>query len=439
MDASIRWRRAASVITTVGTLWMHGPTQAQSLPSRQFWQVVRLEADVLPWLHGVAERQLSVVACRSTCAPIPWQLDERDPDGRFVLDHGEPTNFDDPPGVVDANDLILFMASDSGRAVPQSLLPAGFVGVTEVEISDPDIHVRGWVYLLQYPHDAPRSATSYVAYDPAADRLTGARVALGFERGTPRWLALIGTEGSGANRLDRMKVRASASFLWGLFTVRRTEDDVLTLPIAWHGGPIRVIRRQPFWIRLSWRWRTPIFMADTLFYRDFAEMPVTLHLNFTPRLLFANVAIRVSLDFRDLAGWEVETIGDQRVRVNGEMTADKRALSHAAGRWFALHGPDLTLVQALTLSDSLSGLGPRIYYRESRTVEDPPESVAGALPDIGYTLTGWDQVRSGDHWFAATAYALPRERSVEEFLAALGTSLHVEARQMRAAETRSTQ
>ncbi|HUI27773.1 MAG TPA: hypothetical protein VL403_16945 [Candidatus Kryptonia bacterium] len=386
-----------------------------------------------------------MVACRPTCAPIPWQLDERDASGKFVLDHGGDANPDDSPGVLDTNDLILFMASDAGDRVPAAALPAGSLSVTEIQVTDPRSAWRGWAYLLRYATAAPQSPIRYVRYDPAADRLEGARVALGFAHGTPRVLALVAGDRAGENLLDRMKIRASASFLWGLITVRRNEDDVLTLPVAWHEGPIRVVRRERFWIRLSWRWRTPIFSADTAFYRDFAEMPVTLHLNFRPRLLFADVAIRVSLDFRDLDGWELETPdGGAFLRVDGDMTADKLALARQDGRWFALHGPDVTLVQTLALSPSLRGVRPRLYYRESRDLGDPPESVAGALPEIGYTLSAWDQVASGDHWFAANAYALPREQSVGEFMDRLRIPLHADAQPLlpdsaEAAERNRTQ
>lgn len=381
----------------------------------------------MPWLQGAALPQLTVVACRPVCAPIPWQLDERDASGSFVLEHGAVPNLDDPPGVVDANDLILFMASDLGQRAADHALPLGCVSATEVEATDPRTGSRGWAYLLRFPYAAPQSSTSYVHYDAAADRLDGASVALAFARGTPRVLAHRSGEDE-VNLLDRMKIRASASFLWGLVTLRRTEDDVLTLPVAWHAGPIRIIRRQSVWIRLGWRWRTPIFAVDTFFNRDFAEMPVTLHLNFSPRLLFGKVAIRVSLDFRDLRGWQVETADGGRVAVDGTMSADKSAFARQEGRWFALHGPDLTLAQTLTLSPSLSGVRPRLYYRESLAADDPPESVRGALPEIGYTLTAWDQVSSGDHWFAANAYALPREQDVGEFMDLLHAPLRVAVR-----------
>lgn len=407
---------ASAVVFAAYTVATASPLAAQLPPSRA-WEVVRIDANRVPaTMSGAANAQLAVFACRPVCAPIPWQLDERDAEGRFVLDQGAEPNVDDVPGELDGNDLILFMAQDAGDQASVSKLPPDATGVVQIEVADPRTAERAWVYLLRFAGDAPRSATHYVDYDPAADRLTGARVALAFAQGTPRTLALVDQQEVQPNLLDRMKIRASASFLWGLFTVRRNEDDVITLPVAWHAGPIRIDRRQRFWVRLNWRWRTPIFTTDTFVYRDFAEMPVTLHLNFTPRLLFADVAIRVTLDFRDLTGWEVETVAGNRVRVDGHMTEDKLALAREDGRWFALHGPTVTFVQALTLSPSLSGLRPRLFYRESRDVGDPPESVPGSLPEIGYTLGAWDQVSSGDHWFAANSYALPPDASVGDFI-----------------------
>lgn len=405
----------------------------EALPPERFGDVVRLEGNELVSFHGTPSDRLALFACEASCAPIPWQLDERDAAGRLVLDQGPEPTADDPPGVLDANDVVLFMASDAGvRADRFSIGIPGATASVEIEVRDPRTARRRWVYLLRFERSAPRSSRSYVAYDPTADRITGARVALGFAHGTPRFLGLVGGQSSSSssnNLLDRMKIRATARFLWGLISVTRTEDDVQTQPVAWRQGPIRVIRRQRLWIRLGWGLRTPIFGSDTYFYRDFAELPVALHLNFPPHLLFTDVTIRAALDFRNLNGWELQTAATpSRIRIDGRMTADKLTLAHQSGDWFALHGPDLTLVQVLALSPSLSTVRRQLFYRESRDLADPPEADLGEMPGIGYSLTQWDAVSSGDHWFASNSYALPRDLDVAALIGALQQPLQVTVR-----------
>ncbi len=418
------------------------PTRA-SLPSTRFSEAIQLDANAVPSLHGAAQSELSLFACRPTCAPIPWQLDERDAAGRFALDYGPEPTADTPAYVLDDNDVILFMASDAGvRATLDGHaagLPQAATAAVKIELSDPRTAWRGWVYLLRFAHGAPQSAVAYVHYDPAIDRITGARVALGFENGTPRFLGLMRADGRAPdNLLDRMKVRASARFLWGLVAVERTEDDVQSQFVAWRQGPIRVIRRQRLWVRLGWGLRTPIFGSDTYFYRDFAELPVSLQLNFAPRVLFAGIEVHAVLDFRDLGGWEIETpapggavLGNPRARITGHMTAEKRALSRHPGEWFALRGPDVTLLNVLAVSPSLASVDRRLVYRESAEVNDPPESQRGEMPGIGYTLTRWGRIGSGAHWFASNSYALPPEQDVAEFLVTLQRPLRIRIRLLR--------
>jgi hypothetical protein len=413
------------------------PAAATRLSPARFWEVVRVEGSRVPWLSGVPQDELALLSCRPQCAAIPWQLDERDATGKLALDRGPEPNFDDPPGVLDGNDEILFMASDTGERVAPDEMAAAFpdpaVSLAEIKVWDPRTARSGWAYLAQFRGLAPRSPVSYVHYDPRLDRITGARVALGFARGTPRFLALTHAGGNaGDNLLDRMKIRATARFLWGLIAVTRTEDDVQTLPVAWRAGPVRVIRRQRLWVRLGWGIRTPIFGSDTYFYRDFAELPVTLRLNFPPHLLFTDVSIRAALDFRNLKGWTLETqTEDGQLPIDGRMSADKLALARSSADWFALHGPEVTLVQTLTVSPSLRTVRQRLFYLEGGDVADPPESIRGELPGIGYTLTDWGQVSSGRHWFAANSYALPPKQNVAEFIETVRHPLRVQIRRPR--------
>jgi hypothetical protein len=285
------------------------------------------------------------------------------------------------------------------------------------------------VYLLRFPDPAPRGRSGYVEYDPAADRITAARASLGFTNATPRYLALLdGDRQPQANLLDRMKVRAMARFLWGLFALTRTEDDIESQLVAWKAGPIRVIRRQRLWVRLAWGFRTPIMISDTFAYRDFVELPLHFRLNFPPRWLFADVSVRAALDFRNLVGWRIEVPGAPApIEVDGAMSAEKRALTALPADWFALRGPEVTVVETIGASASLRYLKRRLYYREDPR-KDPPEDVRGQRPEIGYRFTHWERVGRGEHWFASNCYLLPPDLRVPDFLHALRHPLDVEVR-----------
>lgn len=366
-------------------------------------------ASDLGCLRGRHQSSVAVFACADACRPIPWQLDERAGDGRWALEQGPDANPDDPPGVLDDNDELLWMAADAGRRAAASELPDAGDCAVELEVHRGD--QVGWAYAVATRGPAPRSPARYVAYDPAADRVEGARVAVGFGAPTPRYLALRGRDGAfGPNLLDRLKVRAHARFL-GFIPLGRDEDDIEYEFSAWHAGPVRVLRREYQWVRLASWLRTPIFETETLMTRDAMTLPVRLRLNFPPSYFFAGIEVQAVLDFRDLRGWQVAAAGAAPVTVGDD---DARRLDGVHSDWVALRGPEATLVLELVRGPSLATLVPTIVYRDDGEPQ-PPEAVAGERPGVGYRLREWSEVDRGHHWFAAVARALPPDADLAAF------------------------
>jgi hypothetical protein len=343
-------------------------------------------------------------------------LDERDETGRLCLDQGPEPNQENPNGVIDRNDEILWMVEDAGRRIRPEEIPSEAVCVIEVTQRSGSSEER-WTYIFSGPSAAPRSTESYVRYDPQTDVVTGARVGLGFAGPTPEYFALRPPANEPAvNLLDRLKVRASARFL-GLIPLWRDEGDLRTELEGWKVGPIRVIRRQRQWVRLGWGLRTPIFRTDTLFYRDYAYLPVHLRLNFPPTYFFRGIEVLGVLDFRDLRGWRLLAQGLAGALPVGNFSKPRRReLNRLPGDWFALLGPSVTLVQVLTTSPSLATIERTLAYREESSWQKP-ERWQGEMPGVGYRLTDWSDVGEGHHWFASTSYALPPGADVHRFLA----------------------
>ena len=413
------------LLTTPWSAWANDPLR--------FGEVISINGDQLAHLGGYSIERLALLACRAgACAPIPFQIDERDPAGGWVLDHSVEQRADVPPGVLDGNATLLFMAADAGERVGRSE-PLGARSALEIRISDPLSGVAHWAYLVAFAESAPRSPIWYVEYDAATDRVRGQRVSLGFHQGLPNYLAVAGGPGPpGDNLLDRLKVRASATFLFGLIHFVRNEDDLSTQFAGWRQGPIRVIRCQRQWVRVGWGIRSPTFGSYTYFYRDFAELPVGLHLNFRPTYFFGNIVVRVILDFRDLRGWSVLAPSlPAPVLIDGTMTPQKAALNSFADTWFALLAPQVTLVQSMDVSSSLASVRRRLFYREDPAASDPPEDVAGEQPGIGYQLDQWEHVGAGAHALQSVNYALPPDIDVRRFMAARAAPLQVEVYVLR--------
>ena len=415
------WERNLVCASALLVLSAGGATAQAPVP---FWRVARLSGAALGCLDGRTEAELEVVACRDTCAPIPWQLDERDADGEWALPDGPEPNPDDPRGTVDANDELLWMAADAGRRLRPGEAPADAGCAVEIELRAEG--GSSWVYAFAVRAPAPRSPVRYVEYDPLHDTVRTARVAIGFGAPTPRYLALRDADGqSGPNLLDRLKVRASARFV-GLIPLGRDEDDIQWEFVAWHAGPIRVVRSERQWVRLGWGLRTPIFRTESFVYRDYLELPVRLRLNFPPTYFFSGIEVQAALDFRDLRGWALRAPQGPLGTV-GAMPEDvRRGVNGLDGNWLALEGPTVTLVLRLQLGDTFASLRHQLLYREDADGY-APEAAPGEHPAVGFRLTEWGRVDRGNHWFAAVATALPAGYDLDAFVRDDAAPLAVDA------------
>jgi hypothetical protein len=422
-ESVIRFIASVFVALTCIGLPPPSPSAADEL---RFADVVKVSGSDLPTLIGRPVDTIGAIACKQdACHPVPIQIDERDSSGVWVLDSGPDPQSDAPARVLDDNDELLFMANDAGagRARAEDLGDAD--AAVEITVYDPLLQSETRVFVFAgSSHQAP--PPPYVSYDPTADRFTGARVRMGFGEAVPDFMALL--DGDGANLLDRLKVRANASLFWGWLRFGRNEDDLSTERIGWRTGPIRIIRRQAQQVRLGWGIRSPTFNSYTYFYRDYAELPVGLRLRVPATYFFTDISITVVLDFRDLRGWRFHLAGAPVTFDIGHAdTAAVSALNQRDDTSFALVGPQLSLVQIFGFSSSLETVRKRLVYREG-AAPDPPESVAGANPSVGYNLERWDEVGAGEHGLTAFSYAVPPGVDVDAFLASRSVPLEARGR-----------
>lgn len=399
--------------------------EASSYHRAPFWRPATLTGDALSCLIGAEEQRVAVRACRQECEPIPWQLDERRPDGDLVFTGGALASPSET-SVIDSRDELTWMLADAGRrmrpaeAYPEALCRLEVRAATEGRF-------EAWTYAEVLPHAAPRSRRSYVQYDPAAETVVASRAALGFRGPTPRYLGLApGGADRPVNVLDRLKIRASARFL-GLIPIGRHEDDFEAPEVSWRSGPVRVLHRQRQRIRLGFGIRSPRFVVDAAVYRDFAELSVLFYLNFPPTYFFRAITVSALLDFRDLRGWAFLATGLPSPLIVGSASPNlAQAANRTSGNWFALVGPELQIVQVLAASPSLAPVRTGLLYREG-TSPFAPEDEAGEMPGVGFQLTDWGGVGSGFHSLSALSYILPAGYGVERLLWERGEPLVVKA------------
>ncbi|GIW42537.1 MAG: hypothetical protein KatS3mg076_3114 [Candidatus Binatia bacterium] len=360
---------------------------------------------------------------------MPFQIDERTPDGDWVTEEGAEVLWDSPPRVFDDNDVLLLPAWLGAERLPRKrTLPSPTV--LELALHDPLGFPTRWFYVVVDSGSREKGARdtgAFVSYDPIEDRLTGRGVSLGFDGPVPQFLSFD----DGPNVLDRLKIRASARFFFGLVPVSRTEDHLVPSPPSWKAGPLRVVRTQRYAIRVGFRIRSPRFVSHVFFYPTYVELPVGARFRVPPSFVFGDIAVRTSLDFRNLRGWWVST-PTGRLPVDCDSESSRTHLEPAV-EWFAVEGPDRTLLVRAERSESLARVRQSFFLRATLEREDP-ENVPGQCPEVGFLFSHWDDVDRGRHEIRAASYLLPRGADLGLFRATVENPLVAEVREMRASQ-----
>jgi hypothetical protein len=373
------------------------PRAAAAAP--RAWQPLVLKGAEVPALLGSRiDRLEALVLVDGKLESIPFQVDQRLPDGRYALPMGPHPIAPESPGILGRDDEIAMMIADLGpSARGVTAMP---IGAQEVALTDPFGGPARFVYLASV--DFPRlSLRRYIDYDQPHGVIESDAYRVGFTRELPTDFALQDRKyEQRANLIDRIKVRIRARVL-KLFDFHVTEDDVDNRLMAWRAGPVRIVRALSHSVRLVLGIRSPAVTSEDFFYRDYIDNPFQLRLPWVPRVLFGDIHARIDLDFLGLSGETLMWSGMKRSALAIGATAAERALMAENPppeiRWIAFRGQGHTVIQMIAPASDLSPLDIRLYFRDDPTTPDPPERVRGEHPGIGYQITGWENLARGRH------------------------------------------
>jgi hypothetical protein len=373
-------------------------------PVEPAWRAIVLKGGAIPQLLGSPESHLEALALRGGhLAPIPFQVDEVLPDGRYALTEGPEPLIDDSPGILDRDDEIAMMLSDLGdrASPPPTELPTDAL---EIEARDAATHTLRYAYLaaVPSPHLSP---VSYVSYDPAASSVEGGSYRMIFRGDFPVGLALRDDRGNlSPSLIESTQVQVAARVL-KLFKLRLNASGVANGVTAWHGGPVRVIRRVSHSMKLLFGIESPHVFSDEIFYRGYAEASFLARVPWLPRLFFDGVQVRTWLDFvgvEDFAlGWRTNewhalAPESKRAALTAELRDDEPEV-----RWLALRGGGRIIMQTFMPSPDFATLRRRLYYCDGKVAANKSEratsSCAGGGLQIGYLMTGWENLAAGTH------------------------------------------
>lgn len=345
-------------------------------------------------LLGAPIERLRLFAARDgALVPIPFQVDERTPEGGYAFDGGEERRSDSDDGQLDSNDEVVFMARDAGARLPAPDPLPGESARVVLALTTPDRDQSGWVYLLRFQQAAPapseRDLVSLTWDGPEVTGWEGQRARVGFAPGGTSvldWRELHFARaggGYGVDVIDRAKLSFKARYLF--LDLARREDEVRARFAGFIDGPVRVVARVTAETYLIWgHWVRTTPRSQAVIYDDRLELDLEVRL---PVALEpdSNSELRVALDFSpdagDLALWTDQL---RRPVRPGRVSRGKEGPTGPPA-WICVSSPDGALLMRLDAGPNLAA-APRTLHLEDGPVPDPPEEVPGSHLCAGFAL-----------------------------------------------------
>jgi hypothetical protein len=374
---------------------------------------------------------------------VPFQIDEVDEDGLYVLPEGAEPNQDrghrgkekDLPNALDTNDELVFMAGDLGDRVPPAQCPAGIRQGSEIEVRDPATGRKGWTYLYWFEKPPPASPKDYVRYSREEDRIHTPCFSLGYSPAKDLVYTTYMSidpkgKGGGADIMDRINIRFSASIFLQSITFGRTEDDFVSREIAYKDGPVRAMRRVANSMRLVLGLKTPKIIAYSVYYRDTIETPNVLHLPVSLAAVARSAYFEGGTDYNHLA-YGMRFFNPRNpsgVLVDGRMSPEEQHMDPGEHAWTLTAGEQGIILNRVEMGEGLKGvLTNRLIYIDDLCRSNAPEGEPGTTPKIGFSLENLLALKKGTYRYNARFYFLPdtKKSTVSAYVAILDNPLEV--------------
>ena len=410
-----------------------------------------LSGDALTALYGKEIADMRLMAVRGgKLETIPFQIDKRDPDGEYMTlgakipksiveetdfdDRGEPEkraerieDFEDDLKdfkknvakgkmtaeqleekrrdaywteqitQLDYNDELAFMSRDAGDALPVSKWPVK-EGI-ELLLKDTAGSGNAYVYLFFFEKDAPAlSAEDYVKYDAKRDRTESPKAIVDFVDDKPMIIEEIYGKRDGEileNFVDRFKLRIHMK-VKPLFcaSLNFDENNTKSFTVGYIDGPVRVIRRNIFWITIAGM-KLPGIPKATLYYIFYEHGmvgPAVINNPIDPGLVLCDGSyFRAGMDLRKVAyGTHLYTSDNpEGLTIDGVASEHEAKLKRKNQVWMGAYqdARRFGFIARMTYDEILKKKGATmdLYFREDLDERDEPESEPGTL-FVGYEM-----------------------------------------------------
>lgn len=356
---------------------------------------------------------------RGKAYPIPFQVDEIDPKGEWVLtnlpaglDEDIKADKDSDNGRVDENDELVFMLKDTGGRLSKKNYPENAEAVDEIEITNPANGRKAWAYLCSFTKDPPLSNIDYVKHVSSENKIYNDSYVLKFpaERPVfPDYLSISGYD----DILDRVKLRIKVRIFGIPYSLDETE--FVSKLSLYNDGPVRTIRRTRNSIKIMGIFRTPSAAVEMISYRNICILPmrVLIPLNIKSFKSVFSVKLRAGADFYNVKGWRFRTdVHKEWVNIDGKMDRVEEAINGTDVSWFLLAGENRAFLIRAILNRNPDGsyqdtpFTPHLYYVDNDCADDPPEEIPGQSPNVNLWMDGFENLTKGTLYFYMIFYIM---------------------------------
>ncbi|MCW5828844.1 MAG: hypothetical protein KIT79_05965 [Deltaproteobacteria bacterium] len=297
---------------------------------------------------------------------------------------------------LDYNDEVVFMGRDAGDQASWDTWPSPD-GV-ELEITDPLDGGRAWAYLFFFASSPPPlSKDDYITYHPERDFIVTRLSEIDFNDENPMLVESIVGKPPGSpvipNVLDRFKMRIRIRPI-GLFcaSLNFDENNARAFTIGYKDGPVRLLRRNIFWIviagvRLPF---APKIVMYFKFYENGLAASSDLYVPFNPKYFVCEGSrFTAGLDFRkNTYGARVFTKDNKDLVIDGKMSPAEIDRVKPNQDWIAGYLPSRAALMSRMIYDPemvRHGAKMDFHFLDDGELEDKPEHEPGQHV-IGYTI-----------------------------------------------------
>lgn len=267
------------------------------LPHVSTAEPVVLTGAMVPALLGVPIQNIR--AYDAFASAVTLQIDEVTLDGEYVCPDGEEPNSSDGNGVLDSQDEIVFLREECSPCGTQQFPVDSVVhdrGKTLLPVVVGD-GANTAVLFLSNDAESPRCTKRYLKYNHAQQSLRTPSYYAQFALNRFHFTRAGVWDGEKSGWVDltlELRVEILLKALWGILPIHYSEDNLVCFVKRYKVGPLRLIRRGDFHLRLGFGLRGSRASVNQICYPHIVQVPVQVHIPAPFRAFFSEAYLEMT-------------------------------------------------------------------------------------------------------------------------------------------------